>query len=249
MDQLIIVEKFPQHTVLTLNRPNKRNALTAGLLKELKNQLITIQETPDQRAVFLKGEGPVFCSGMDLNEASQSDTLADALADALSALYLSPLITVSFIHGGAIGGGAGLMSATDFVVADPQTVIGYPETRIGLVPALVINFLMRQLRQRDVRELVLLGELITAQKALEMGLISRIVEHSRFNEEMAKFLDLVLKTAPEATKETKKLIDIIYPATFEEDIYQSLNTHKHVRESEEAHRGIEAFLTKTELKW
>src|ERR1041384_8317030 len=178
MPTVLIEKQTPQITVLTLNRPERRNALTIELLSELNAAIKMASDQLQQRVIILRGAGAAFCTGLDLKEAAdttKAHATAEMVANMLVAISQTRLITIAAVHGAAVAGGAGIMSACDFVVAAENTRIGYPETRRGLVAGLVMTFLRRQLRERDIRELLLGGELIDAQRALEMGLINRVV--------------------------------------------------------------------------
>src|SRR5437588_9579236 len=176
---VVLVEKKGSHlTILTLNRPERRNALSLQLLSELVSAIKTASDEPHQRILILRGAGAAFCTGLDLKEAAdqtKAHDTADLVAQTLIALSQSRLVTIAVVHGAAVAGGAGLMSACDYVVAAEKTKIGYPEVRRGLVAGLVMTFLRRQLRERDIRELLFSGEIIDAQRALEIGLVNRVV--------------------------------------------------------------------------
>ena len=147
-------------TILTLNRAAKRNALNAILMETCSEALESLAQDKRQRVVILRVEGPVFCAGLDLEEAflpDNAERTARLVARLLRAVYQLPQVTIAAVQGAAIAGGAGLMSACDVVVATQDARIGYPEVRRGLVAALVMSLLHRQVRERDARELLLLG--------------------------------------------------------------------------------------------
>ncbi len=148
MPTVLIEKRTPQITVLTLNRPERRNALTIELLTELASAIEVASEEPHVRILILQGSGAAFCTGLDLKEAAdqtKAHAIAEAVASTLIAISQTHLITVAAVHGAAVAGGAGIMSACDFVVAAHRTKIGYPEVRRGLVAGLVMTFLRRNL--------------------------------------------------------------------------------------------------------
>src|SRR5712664_4910100 len=208
---VVLVEKqSPQTSVVTLNRPERRNALTLELLTELCSAVNVASEQPQQRVLILRGAGAAFCTGLDLKEAADSTkahATAEMVANTLIAINQTRLVTIAAIHGAAVAGGAGIMSACDFVVAAERTRIGYPEVRRGLVAGLVMTFLRRQVGERDLRELVLGGELIDAERAREIGLVNRVVAPDQLMIEAQKFADSVLQGAPNALTQTKRLIE------------------------------------------
>src|SRR5436189_2883532 len=213
MPVVLIEKQTPQVTVLTLNRPERRNALTIELLSELNAAIKIGSDQPDERVIVLRGAGAAFCTGLDLKEAAdpkKAHATAEMVANTLVALSQTRLITIAAVHGAAVAGGAGIMSACDFVVAAEKTKIGYPEVRRGLVAGLVMSFLRRQLRERDIRELLLGSELIDAERAREIGLVNRVVAPDDVMSEARKFADAALQGAPGALKQTKKLIEELW---------------------------------------
>ena len=252
MPVLLIEKQSPQITRLTLNRPERRNALTIELLTELTNAIDALSANQAQRVLILRGAGLSFCTGMDLNEtadASKAHASADMVAKTLLALSQTRLITIAAVHGAAVAGGAGIMSACDFVVAAEGTKIGYPEARRGLVAGLVMTFLRRQLRERDVRELLFTGELIDAQRAREIGLVNRVVAPEEVEAEAQKFALSVLQSAPNALANAKRLLDELWSTSVKQDLDRALAHHLQARESAEAKEGVAAFLEKRPPKW
>lgn len=239
-------------SVLSLNRPEKRNALNIDLLQQVCNAIDQIHQDSLQRVIILKGEGSVFCAGLDLveaNDSSKIESSAQWIGHTLTRIYKSPLVTIAAVHGSAIAGGAGLMAACDLAVASEETTFAFPETHRGLVAAQVMLFLVRQLKQRVIRELLLLGDPINVQQALLMGLINRIVNQQQLLPEAYRLAELSMKGAPKAIASTKELLDALYPSTFEMDLNQALELHREIRHSDESKEGIAAFLEKRKPAW
>lgn len=248
-EPLVKIERTgPDITILTLNRPEKRNALNIALMIDLCDAIVQTERVPGQRVVIIKGEGNVFCAGLDLVEAAEKES-AEMIATLLTTLYKTPLITIAAVHGAAIAGGAGLMSACDFVVADEKALFGYPEVHRGLVAAQVMALLVRQLRQRDVRELLFFGELIDAHKALSMGLINRVVPNADLMKEAFIIANKIINGAPGAIVATKRLLNEVGHASFSEDLKKGLAVHKEIRGTAEAQEGMKAFLEHRAPKW
>jgi methylglutaconyl-CoA hydratase len=250
---VVLVEKqTPQITLVTLNRPERRNALTIELMSELAATIDDVAADSKQRILILRGAGKAFCTGLDLQEAAESakaHASAEIVARLLLALAETRLITIATVHGAAVAGGAGIMSACDFVVAAERTKIGYPEVRRGLVAGLVMTFLRRQLRERDLRELLLGSELISAERAYEIGLVNRVVPLGELENEAQKIATSILQGAPDAITNSKRLIEELWSTSFREDIELALSHHMKARESAEAKEGIAAFLEKRPPKW
>ena len=248
----VLVEAKDRTTILTLNRPERRNALTIELMSELSDALEAASAEPRQRVLVLRGAGPVFCAGLDLQETTvveKAHRSAETVARTLLAISQTRLITIAQIHGAAVAGGAGLMSACDFVVAAERTKIGYPETKRGLVAGLVMTFLRRQLRERDIRELLFTGDLISAERAREIGLVNRVIAPNELEKETEKIVAAVLQNAPSALANTKKLIEELWSSSVQEDVERALRHHMEARESAEAREGIAAFLEKRAPNW
>lgn len=248
----VLVEKKDRATLVTLNRPERRNALTIELLTELTAALDTAAADSSQRILILRGAGKVFCAGLDLQETTETEKAhrsAEMVAKTLLAISQTRLITIAQVHGAAVAGGAGLMSACDFVVTAEGTKIGYPETKRGLVAGLVMTFLRRQLRERDIRELLFTGDLISAERAREIGLVNRVVPPNELENETQKIVDAVLQNAPFALANTKRLIEELWSSSVKDDVESALRHHMEARESAEAKEGIAAFLEKRAPNW
>jgi methylglutaconyl-CoA hydratase len=250
---VVLVEKeSPQITVVTLNRPERRNALTLELLTELCSVVNVASEQREQRVLILRGAGAAFCTGLDLKEAAdttKAHATAEMVANTLVALSQTRLVTIAAIHGVAVAGGAGIMSACDFVVAAEGTKIGYPEVRRGLVAGLVMTFLRRQVGEHNLRELLFSGELIDAGRAKEIGLVNRVVASDDVMSEAKKFATSVLQGAPGALAQTKRLVEELWWHSVKEDVDLALKYHMQARESEEAREGIAAFNEKRNPNW
>ena len=249
---VVLVEKqTPQITVVTLNRPERRNALTIELMNELIAAIESAAADPAQRILILRGAGKAFCTGLDLQEAAKAEphVTAETVARTLLALAETRLITIATVHGAAVAGGAGIMSACDFVIAAERTKIGYPEVRRGLVAGLVMTFLRRQLRERDLRELLLASELIEAERAREIGLVNRVVPAAELETEAQKIVASVLQGAPGAITNSKRLMEELWSTSVREDIERALRHHMDARESPESKEGIAAYNEKRPPNW
>ena len=252
MPAVLIEKQTPQITTIVLNRPERRNALTLDLLNELSDAVKVASDQPEERVLILRGAGAAFCTGLDLREAAdhtKAHATAEMVARTLVTLSQTRLITIAAVHGAAVAGGAGIMSACDFVVAAERTKIGYPEVRRGLVAGLVMTFLRRQVGERNMRELLLGSELIDAERAKEIGLVNRVVAKDDLMNEAQKFAQSVLQTAPGALTQTKRLIEELWWRSVQDDVDLALKYHLQARESSEAREGIAAFNEKRPPTW
>ena len=254
MIQPLVVTEAAEPSVvrITLNRPEKRNALSVALMDELRDAVRVAAGDPRCRVLILRGNGPVFCAGLDLQEASipgGSERSARALAGVYEAISMAPVVTIAVAQGAAMGGGVGLLAACDLVVASDDLRIGFPEVRRGLVAALVTALLRRQLPERVLRELILLGETITAADAQRHGLVNRVVPAGGLMDETDRLAGQVLQGAPVAIARTKSLLDNLAPRPIATDLVHSLRYHMEARDDSEASEGIAAFLEKREPRW
>ena len=242
----------PRVTTLTLNRPAKRNALSVELMGQLRHAVDAAAGDPNRRVLVRRGAGPALCAGLDLDEASvpaNAGRAAEALAGVYEALCLSPLVTVCAAHGAAFGGGAGLIAACDLVVAADDLRVGFPEVRRGLVAALVTVLLRRELGDRAVRELILLGKTVAAPEALGLGLVNRVVPAAELAATVTDLAAQACKGAPGAVARTKRLLDAVVPRPVAEELRRALAFHLDARNSAEAAEGVAAFREKREPRW
>jgi methylglutaconyl-CoA hydratase len=252
MSVVLVEKQTPQITLVTLNRPERRNALTIELMSELTEAIENAAADPKQRILILRGAGKAFCTGLDLEAAantSKAHATAEAVARLLLALAGTRLATIATVHGAAVAGGAGIMSACDFVIAAEKTKIGYPEVRRGLVAGLVMTFLRRQLRERDLRELLLMSELIDAERAHEIGLVNRVVPPDELETTAQTIATAIFQGAPGAITNSKRLLEELWSSSVADDVAVALRHHMEARESDEAKEGIAAFLEKRPPNW
>src|SRR5207302_4276700 len=199
---------------ITLNRPAQRNALNAEVIEALKLALRRADHDPDVRVAILTGAGSDFCSGADLQALQKISTasVADNLEDAQSLLEVFTLIrqirvpVVAAVRGRALAGGCGLATACDLVLAERSAQFGYPEVKIGFVPAMVMAILRRNVSEKRAFELVTLGNEISAEEAVAIGLVNRLVDDEAFDDEVHAFVQQILKTSSSAVSLTKRLL-------------------------------------------
>ncbi len=238
---------------ITIQREEKRGALSLALMEELISAFETLAKREDQfRVAILTGTGKAFCSGLDLQEAAQEsliDKMAQHVAHLFKTIYTSPLVTIAAVQGDAIAGGAGLVAACDFALLARDAKIGFPEVRRGLIASQVAHLLLRQIRTRDVRELLLLGELQDSQKALQMGLVNLAVEGSTLMDEAVEMARKVRLGGPFAIKQTKHLLQTPISANYIEGMQLAMSLFQMVRRSDEAQDGLEAFVNKLSPSW
>ncbi len=250
---VIVDATAPAITVVTLNRPSKRNALNITLLRKLHAAIDQASEDPQRRVLILNANGPVFCAGLDLKQAADTATRvesADRLAAVYKSLVTSPLITIAAAQGSAIGGGVGLLSACDLAVASDDLQIGFPEVKRGLVAALVTVLVRRQVNERILRELILLGRTIHSTQAKSIGLVNQIIPPADLQAAARALAAQAVQSAPFAVARTKQLFDELSSRPISEELDRALRYH-HVgaQDHAEADEGIAAYLEKREPRW
>jgi methylglutaconyl-CoA hydratase len=249
---IVLVDPYdPWITAITMNRPEKRNALSVELIEALRDRVMEVSADTEQRVLIIQGAGNVFCAGLDLREAQSADSYRSA--EALAALYLaiarSPLVTIAAAQGAALGGGAGIVAACDLAIAADDLRLGYPEARRGLVAALVTCLLRRQLSDRSIREIILTGRVLNAGEALERGLITQVAAPAKLTETAWTVAREICHGAPGAIARTKRLLDDLSARPIEAQIQIALRYHTEARNSAEAAEGIAAFLEKRQPNW
>ncbi len=252
-DGVLMVEQADEATaIFTLNRPQRRNALTIELLESLFGALDSFAAQRQARVALIRGAGPAFCSGMDLHEAAQEDLAersALGIARAFQTVENLPLITIAAVHGAAYAGGAALMACCDFVVAADDLRVCFPEVCRGLVPALAAVVLRGRLRDGDLRELLLLAQPIDAQRARQMGLVDRVVEGDQLMAESLKIATATVSAGPRSVQQTKRLLRQLDPVGREPLFARALEVHKKARLSAEAREGLAAFHEHRDPNW
>jgi len=252
-DTVLVDQPRPGVAVLTLDRPERRNALSIGLLESLVAAVESLARGGTARVAILRAAGPVFSAGLDLAEAADPDLVersARCVAAALAALRHAPLVTVAAVHGGAYAGGAGLMAACDLAVGTSDLVIGFPEARRGLLPALVCDVLRVKVREGDLADLFLVGDPIDALRAREIGLLQRIVPPERLLDEALAVAAGILAGGPATIVATKRLLRAAYDRGPAEAAGEAaIAGHLAARRDPEATEGLRAFLEKRLPAW
>ena len=241
--------------VITLARPEKKNALDRQTAVELVDALHELEAADDVRVVIVEGDGDDFCTGADLTALDASldagpDTHIDD-ARALGKVFLTmremskPIVAI--VRGRALAGGAGLATACDIVLAEDTAQFGYPEVRIGFVPAMVMTMLRRAVGEKRAADLVLTGRLIGAAEAERIGLISRCVPSDVFPDEVAKTIDALVQSPRTAIGLTKRLLYRLDDLDFAQSIGVGVVTNVESRATDDFRSGVRKFLERSRL--
>ncbi|MBV9210765.1 MAG: enoyl-CoA hydratase/isomerase family protein [Acidobacteria bacterium] len=237
---------------ITLNRPEKRNALNDATIDGLKHALHEADETEAIRAVIITGAGADFCSGADLSALQKisESSITENLEDATSLMELFAQIrrvrvpVVAAVRGRALAGGCGLATACDLVLAASSARFGYPEVKIGFVPAMVMAILRRNVSEKRAFELITRGGEISAAEAERLGLINHVYEDEAFEIETETFVRAFEKVSRSAVMLSKRLLYHMDSMTFDAALEAGAQLNAIARMTEDCQQGIARFLKK-----
>jgi methylglutaconyl-CoA hydratase len=238
---------------ITLNRPEKRNALNGELVSALRQAIASSARHSECRVVVISGLGTDFCSGADLAGLEQSaqagvlDNMADArnMAEVFLMMRNHPRPIIAAVHGRALAGGCGVATACDIILASESAQFGYPEVNIGFVPAMVMAILRRSISEKAALELVVTGEIVSAARAHEIGLVHRIYPDGQFAAEAAAYATKLAAKSASAVMLSKRLLYNMDSMSFEAALAAGVDTNVIARMTEDCRRGVERFLKKS----
>jgi methylglutaconyl-CoA hydratase len=241
---------------ITLNRPDKRNAISYELIEDLVAALAEVAES-SALVMILTGAGKAFCSGMDLENLktligrSPEQSLKDSqiIARLLRTLYDFPKPTIAAVNGAAIAGGTGLATLCDFTLAVPDAKFGYTEVKIGFVPAIVSAFLLRYVGEKIARDLLLTGRLFDAEEAKRIGLVTEIVAAENLMARARELAGQLMENSPASLLYTKRLLSEAARAELDRQIEVSVRENAAIRATADFREGITSFLEKRKPKW
>jgi len=241
---------------VTLNRPDKRNAISYELIDELLLVLAEVDHS-DASILILTGAGKAFCSGMDLDNLraitsrSEQENLADSqgMATMFRTLYEFPKITIAAVNGPAIAGGCGLATLCDFTLASSEAKFGYTEVRIGFIPAIVSAFLVRQVGEKQARDLLLTGRIIDAEEAYRLGLATEMVLPERLLQRARELAADLLQNSPASLLATKRLLSNYSVAQLTDQIDAAVQENARIRTTDDFREGVGSFLEKRKPNW
>ncbi len=241
---------------LTLNRPEKRNAISFELIDDLVQALNEVAKS-DAIVLIVTGAGRAFCSGMDLDNLkallgrSPEQNLQDSqtMVQLFRSLYEFPKVTIAAVNGPAIAGGTGLALLCDFTLAVPDAKFGYTEVRIGFVPAIVSTFLLRQVGEKQARDLLLTGRIFGAEEAARMGLINEIVPADNLMSRARELAELLMENSASSLRATKQLLTDHARLELDAHIDAAVRENAAIRSTADFREGISSFLEKRKPVW
>jgi methylglutaconyl-CoA hydratase len=242
--------------LLTLNRPDKRNAISYELIAELLQALESLRNSESQ-ILIVTGAGKAFCSGMDLENLksligrTEEQNLEDSrtMARLFRSIYDFPKPTIAAVNGPAIAGGTGIATICDFTLATPEATFGYTEVRIGFVPAIVSTFLLRQVGEKQARDLLLTGRIFSAEEALRLGLVNEIVEPERLLPRAHELAGKLIENSPSSLRATKELLAQSINEELDRRLEASIEENARIRQTHDFREGISSFLEKRKPRW
>ena len=254
--QTLLLAHEDRVATLTLNRPEKRNAVSFELVQELMRALDEVERSGAD-VLIITGAGKAFCAGLDLDdlkallgktyEANLQDSAT--MARLFRRIYDFPLATIAAVNGAAIAGGTGIATMCDFTLSVPEAKFGYTEVRIGFVPAIVSSILVHQVGHKIARDLLLSGRLFDAAEGHRYGLVNEIVAPEELMPRARQFAGQILENSPSSVRLTKKLINSFIARQLDEQIAQAVEDNARIRTTADFREGISSFLEKRKPKW
>ncbi len=257
-ENLVLYHVKDRVATITLNRPEKRNALNPILVDSLITAFNKAATDKSVKVVILKANGDVFSAGADLAYLQQlrrnsfEENLADSnhLKNLFTTIYRLPKIVIAQVEGHAIAGGCGLATVCDIIFAVPEANFGYTEVKLGFVPAIVACFLIRKTNETLAKRILYTGELFTADEALKYNLITYVTKKDEINQIVNNFaVNLCESASANSLSVTKQLINEVSNPTLDKDLEMAVQMNTKVRESEDFKNGIASFLNKQKINW
>jgi methylglutaconyl-CoA hydratase len=242
--------------LITLNRPDKRNAISFELLEELMQALDEVERSP-ANVLIITGAGKAFCAGLDLEELksllgkTQAENVKDSarMARVFRRVYEFPKPTIAAVNGAAIAGGTGIATMCDLTLAVPEAKFGYTEVRIGFVPAIVSSILVWQVGHKIARDLLMTGRLFDAAEAHGYGLVNEVVEPERLMPRARELAGMILENSPSSVRLTKSLINGFIREQLDTQIASAVEDNARIRTTADFREGITSFLEKRKPRW
>jgi methylglutaconyl-CoA hydratase len=256
MYSTLLLESSGSIGTITLNRPEKRNAISTQMIVELQTALDEIERN-HLRVVIITGAGKAFCAGMDLEmlaaiaQQSPQENQEDSrrMARMFRRIWSFPKPMIAAVNGYALAGGCGIATLCDFTLAAPEAKFGYTEVKIGFLPAIVSVFLTRQIGDKRARDLLLTGRLIEAQEAREIGLVNEIVAPEHLMERAHELSELLISASPGSLARAKRLLTTAEAAEIDAELERAVLENARIRCTPDFKEGLASFLEKRKPVW
>jgi methylglutaconyl-CoA hydratase len=257
MYSTLLLECRDAIATITLNRPDKRNAITATMIADLQSALDAIEKNHATRVVILTGAGKAFCAGMDLGmlaaiaKQSPTENQEDSrrIAKILRRIWSFPRPMIAAVNGAAYAGGCGVATLCDFTLAAPEAKFGYTEVKIGFLPAIVSVFLARQIGEKRCRDLLLTGRIIDAQEAKEFGLVTEVVPADRLLDRAQELAADLIAASPISLTRAKHLLTSAAAPGLDHDLERAILENARIRCTPDFQEGVASFLEKRKPVW
>lgn len=256
--EVVISEIIGRTGFITLNNPEKRNALGPEMVGSLKLSIQNYLNNEAVKVIVLRSHGPAFCSGADLGYLSEirnfsaEENLADThnLRELFDLIHAGNKVFISEVNGPALAGGCGLATICDFCFASPEASFGYTEARIGFVPALVMVYLQQRLSGKDLTEILLTAKIFSADEAARMHLINKVVPQNELEHYTLQFAEKLAETvSSDSVRLIKGMLRTLPSMSFDEGLDFAERTNVEARSTADCIRGIDAFLNKEKISW
>jgi methylglutaconyl-CoA hydratase len=257
MYSTLLLECKDNIATITLNRPDKRNAISAAMISDIQSALDAIEKNHTTRVVILTGAGKAFCAGMDLDmlaaiaKQSPAENQEDSrrIAKLLRRIWAFPRPMIAAVNGAAYAGGCGIATLCDFTLAVAEAKFGYTEVKIGFLPAIVSVFLTRQIGEKRSRDLLLTGRIIDAHEAREFGLVTEVVPADQLMSRAHALAADLIAASPNSLARSKHLLTSAAAASIDHDLERAVMENARIRSTADFKEGVASFLEKRKPVW
>jgi methylglutaconyl-CoA hydratase len=258
MNDLVLYTVNNRVGYITLNRPEKRNALSFDFVQQIKRVFLQAENDESCKVIVIKGNGEAFCSGADLAslQTMQNNTFDENLADSKNLMelflliYQSKKVVIAQVEGAALAGGCGLATVCDFCFATIQSKFAYTEVKIGFVPAIVMVFLIRKVGEQTAKRILLTAEMLNAEQAKNLQLINEVIVDEEIEEYVFNFAQKLCTSASgQSLTLTKQMINEVQNKTLIEALNYAAEMNAFARQTNDCKSGINAYLNKEKIAW
>ena len=257
MYSTLLLECNENIATITLNRPDKRNAISPTMIADIQSALDASEKNHATRVVIITGAGKAFCAGMDLDKlaalatqtATENQEDSGRIAKLLRRIWAYPRPTIAAVNGAAYAGGCGIATLCDFTLAVPEAGFGYTEVKIGFLPAIVSVFLTRQIGEKRSRDLLLTGRIINATEAREFGMITAVVPTQNLMNRAHELASELIAASPNSLARAKYLLTAAAAAGIDHDLERAIMENARIRSTADFKEGVASFLEKRKPVW